>query len=255
MSKLFVVGPRGGIAVDDGGSGRALPFVLVHGATGRAEHWAGVLARLRPSRRALALDLPGHGLSDPPKDVDWSTEAMAEALHLAVEELELPRFVLAGHSLAGSIVAEYAAAHPRRVAALALLDTGRRVPSAGDLEELRAGFRAEAYDAFTARWFEEMLAGATSATRDEVLRGLRAMPRANFMALVYGGLGHDMAAAAARYPGPKLALCAEGSGMAERWEGAPGVAVKSLAGVSHWLHLDAPEEVARALEELAARAR
>jgi pimeloyl-ACP methyl ester carboxylesterase len=255
MSRLFVVGPRGGVAVDDGGSGRAAPFVLVHGAAGRSEHWAGVLARLRGPRRTVAIDLPGHGLSDPPADLDWTTEALAEALHLVAEELELPRFLLAGHSLAGSIVAEYAAAHPKRVAALPLLDTGRRVPSPADLEELRAGFRPEAYDAFTARWFEEMLAGAAPATRDEVLRGLRAMPRANFMALVYGGLGYDMAAAAARYPGPKLALCADGSGMAARWDGAPGVDVKSIAGVSHWLHLDAPEAVAKALEDLAARAR
>src|SRR6266536_3152758 len=230
MSKVFVVGSRGGIAADDAGTGRGLPLVLVHGAAGRSEHWAQVLERLRASRRAVAVDLPGHGLSDPPKDIDWSVEAMAEALHLATGELGLERFALAGHSLAGSIVAHYAAAHPERVAALAFLDTGRYQPTAADVEELRAGFRPEAYERFTSAWFEDILAGAQPATRGEVLSALRGMPRANFMALIYGGLGYDMAAAAARYPGPKLAICAAPSAMATRWEGT-AVKVHVIAGV------------------------
>ncbi len=252
MSKVFVVGRRGGIAVDVGGEGKAVPVVLVHGATGRAEHWGPVAERLRRSRRVLLPDLPGHGLSEPPLDADWSTEALAEALYLVAEELGLERFALAGHSLAGNVVAELAAAHPDRVAALAFVDAGQWIATPADLADLRRGFRPDAYDAFVERWFEPMLGLARPSTREEVLRGLRAMPRLNFMALVYGGQGYDMADAASRYPGPKLALCADGSGIAARW--APPVEVKAVAGVSHWLHLDAPDAVAAALEELASRA-
>jgi pimeloyl-ACP methyl ester carboxylesterase len=252
MPRSMVVGPRGGLAVDDGGAGRGPPLVLVHGATGSAAHWVPVAERLRPGRRVVLPELPGHGLSDPPADVDWSTEALAEALHLVTQELRLPRFVLAGHSLAGSVVAHYAAEHPDRVAALAFVDSGPWVPGPADLEELRRGFRPETYAAFTGAWFEGILAGARPATRELVLRGLRAMPRENFMALVYGGLGFDQGAAAARYGGPRLALCPEASGVAARWAGS-GVEVRTLAGVSHWLQLDDPDEVTRALQEWAAR--
>jgi pimeloyl-ACP methyl ester carboxylesterase len=252
VSRIVIVGPRGGIAVDDGGAGRALPIMLVHGASGRSEHWGPVAERLRRGRRVVVPDLPGHGLSDPPRDIDWSTEALAEGLHLVAEELNLSRFALAGHSLAGEVVAEYAAVHPDRVAALAFIDTGTWVPTAADLDALRRGFRPDAYDQFMSAWFEPILAGARPATREEVLRGVRGMPRANMMALVYGGLGYDTAAAAARYPGPKLALCAEGSSRAQRW--APPVEVRTVKGVSHWLHLDAPDEVAAALESFLARA-
>jgi hypothetical protein len=74
------------------------------------------------------------------------------------------------------------------------------------------------------------------------------MPRENFMALIFGGLGFDMRAAAEKYPGPRLALCAEASGVSSRWEGT-AVEIRILSGVSHWLQLDAPDEVARVLEE------
>jgi pimeloyl-ACP methyl ester carboxylesterase len=250
MSRVFVVGPRGGIAIDDGGRGEGLPLVLVHGATGSAEHWTATAALLRSRRRVVVPELPGHGLSDPPKDVDWSTEALAEALHLVAEELGLERFALAGHSLGGAIVAEYAASHPERVAGLAFVDAGPRVPSLGDLEEARHGFRPDAYERFTTEWFDAILSGARPATRELVMKGLRSMPRPNFMALVYGELGYDMAAAAARYPGPKLALCAEALGISSRW--SPPVEVRTFPGVSHWLHLDAPDEVAAALERFLA---
>lgn len=254
MARTFVVGPRGGVVLEDAGAGRGLPVVLVHGAAGRSEHWAGVAARLRAARRVVALDLPGHGLSDAPRDLDWSVEALSEALHLATQEVGLARFALVGHSLAGAVVAEHAAAHPDRVAALAILDAGPRTPTRADVEELRRGFRPQAYEAFAGAWFEELLEGARPETRTEVMGGLRQMPRANFMALVYGNVGFDMAAAAARYRGPKLALCAEAFRMAERWAGQPGVEVKVIPGVSHWLQLDAPEAVARELEAFVARA-
>jgi pimeloyl-ACP methyl ester carboxylesterase len=251
MARSMVVGSRGGLAVDDGGGAGArpgIPLVLVHGATGAASHWLPVAERLRARRRVVVPELPGHGLSDVPRDVDWSTEALAEALHLLCQELELERFVLAGHSLAGNVVAQYAAQHGEEVAALAFVDAGRWVPTPAELEELRRGFRPEAYQGFTQSWFEGILAGARPATRDLVLRGLRAMPRENFMALVYGGLGQDLGAVAARYRGRKLALCAAATGVAARWAGSDAE-VKVLPGVSHWLQLDAPDEVAEAIEE------
>jgi pimeloyl-ACP methyl ester carboxylesterase len=169
-----------------------------------------------------------------------------------VEERRVDRFVLAGHSLAGNVVAQYATAHPERVAALCFVDTGRWVATEADLDELRRGFRPDAYEAFTRAHYEQILAFARPGTRELVMRGLRAMLRENFMALMYGGVGYDMRAAAGRYPGPKLALCADAFGMAARWSDTD-VAVQTMADVSHWLQLDAPDEVARILDEWSAR--
>ena len=64
--------------VDDGGQG-GVPVVFLHSLAGRASHWSSQLARLRTNRRALALELPGHGSAPPASDGDYSIEAMSRA--------------------------------------------------------------------------------------------------------------------------------------------------------------------------------
>jgi pimeloyl-ACP methyl ester carboxylesterase len=183
--------------------------------------------------------------------VDWSVEAMAEAVGAVVDALRLRPLLLVGHSYGGAVVAAFAAERADRVAGLAFVDSGPWMPTHAELDELRRGFRPAVYDALMERWFGALLAGAAPATRETVLRDMRAMPRVNYMALQYGAIGFDMAEAAARYPGPKLAVCAEAQGLARRW-GSP-VEVRIVQGVSHWLQLDDPAALNGALDAFLAR--
>jgi len=251
MSRVFVETARGGVAADDGGEGSATPVVLVHGAAARGAQWARQLDHLRRSRRAVAVDLPGHGLSEPPRDVDWTVEAMAEAVWAVCDALGLRRLALVGHSYGGAVVAACAAGRADRVAGLAFVDSGPWVPTSAELDELRLGFRPAAYDAHMERWFGAILGGAAPSTRETVMKDLRAMPRVNYMALQYGSIGFDLGAAAARYPGPRFAVCAEALGLAARW--APPVEVQVVRGVSHWLQLDDAAAVNAALDEFLAK--
>jgi len=69
--------------------------------------------------QAVALDLMGYGDSDPRRG-HWSIEDFAQATLAAMDALQFDRpAVIAGHFAAQAAV-ELAAAHPRRVAALAL---------------------------------------------------------------------------------------------------------------------------------------
>ena len=223
-------------------------MLAVHGLAGSIAHVAPLLERLRRTRRAVALDLPAHGASEAPRDDDLTVEANAEAVLAVADELGLGRFALAGHSYGGNVVAHLAARHPERVAAVAFLDCGRWQPTLEELGKIRHGFRPQRFARFVEeKWFGPILVGARDPTRHAVLASLRATPRAVFMATIHGMLGYDMRASAERYPGPRLALCAEAFGMGARWDGSP-VATRLLGGVSHWLQLDAPEEVAAALE-------
>src|SRR5690349_8502589 len=63
-------GPSGAIFVDDGGDG-GLPVVFLHSFGGSSNHWASQLDHLRHHRRALAIDLRGHGKSARPKNLDY----------------------------------------------------------------------------------------------------------------------------------------------------------------------------------------
>ena len=49
-------------AVLEGGSGP--PVVLLHGPSGYAAHWMGVIPGLVATHRVIAPDLPGHGASE-----------------------------------------------------------------------------------------------------------------------------------------------------------------------------------------------
>src|SRR6185503_7034795 len=71
-----IKGPAGKLNVDDGGTG-GLPVVFLHSFAGDTSHWSGQLSHLRETRRAVAIDLRGHGKSDAPANGDYSVEAMA----------------------------------------------------------------------------------------------------------------------------------------------------------------------------------
>jgi pimeloyl-ACP methyl ester carboxylesterase len=98
-----------------GAPDRRSPLVLLHGLTFDRTMWQPALAHLAeldPARPVLALDLPGHGES--PGWASYDLEAVAEAVHQAVDAASFQPPVLAGHSVAGVIATVYAARYPVR---------------------------------------------------------------------------------------------------------------------------------------------
>src|SRR5512145_1122428 len=75
-TRRTIAGPAGTLHVDDGGEG-GLPVLFVHSFAGSNEHWRRQLDHLRTRRRALALDLRGHGRSAPPDDGDYALTSQA----------------------------------------------------------------------------------------------------------------------------------------------------------------------------------
>ena len=111
-------GPTGKLRLSDGGSGPGVPVLFVHGLGASLSVWEAQLDFLRPKRRAVALDLRGHGKSEVPRDGDYRMEAMARDVLTAADALRLPHFILAGHSMGGVVVAEVARLQPHRVTAV-----------------------------------------------------------------------------------------------------------------------------------------
>jgi len=104
------------LAADEYGDSDELPpLVLLHGLTFDRGLWQPVLSELRridPRRRVLVLDLPGHGES--PDWPSYEMSSVAEAVHRAVDEAQLPSPVLVGHSISAVVASVYAATYPTR---------------------------------------------------------------------------------------------------------------------------------------------
>ena len=72
----------------------------------------------------LSVDGPGFGRSPALRPEDYRLEALVERLYALVDDRELERPVLAGHSWGGAVAVSYAGCYPDDVRALVLLDSG-----------------------------------------------------------------------------------------------------------------------------------
>jgi pimeloyl-ACP methyl ester carboxylesterase len=240
---------RGKILVDDGGSG-GIPVLLLHGAGGDHATWAETLAHLRKTRRAIAVDLPGFGRSDPPRGGDWSPAALGEDVGRAADALGASRFVLVLHGFSGTIGLEYAARHPLRVAGLFFLDAsgGRQSGDAVRAAERKA-FSAQAWRATVQDRYAPMLAAALAPTRTRVQAALDGTSREAFLAAALAVTLVDPAKTLPRYTGPRFALAAQDRVLEGIQANVEGLPYRKLEGTSHWIMLDRPEALNAALDE------
>lgn len=131
------------IAYREAGEGRP-PLLLVHGAGGSSLHFAGLLGPLARSRRAVALDLPGHGRSpalSPGVPASELLERYRDICAELAERLGLGRFVWVGHSMGGAIGLHLAVSAPERLERLIVVaSAGKLRVSAQLLSTIRSRF-------------------------------------------------------------------------------------------------------------------
>jgi pimeloyl-ACP methyl ester carboxylesterase len=134
-----------------------LPVLLSHGFGASARMWEPNVAALAAQRRVITWDMRGHGRSESPDDPAlYSQDASVADMAAVLDAAGSPRAVIGGLSLGGYLSLAFWMAHPERVAALILCDTG-------------PGFRNdEARD----RWNERALATADRLER-KGLAGLK----------------------------------------------------------------------------------
>jgi pimeloyl-ACP methyl ester carboxylesterase len=105
----------------EAGDGPAM--LLIHGLLGSNQTWASLIDKLDSDHRIIAPDLFGHGMSAKPMG-DYSLGAHAATLRDLLDELEIDRVSLVGHSLGGGIAMQFCYLFPERVERLVLVSSG-----------------------------------------------------------------------------------------------------------------------------------
>lgn len=111
------------IYYEENGSG--FPILLTHGYSATSQMWRGQIAPLAERYRLITWDMRGHGQTDSPDDPAAYSEAATVAdMAALLDHLGIERAVIGGLSLGGYMSMAFNLAHPERVAALMLFDTG-----------------------------------------------------------------------------------------------------------------------------------
>lgn len=120
------------------GRGPLPSIVLLHGLGSAAVHLGPLLEPLRQhARSVIAIDLPGHGDSETPRD-GLTPESLEQGLVAALDQLAPGDAVVFGNSLGGAAAVRYTLARRERVRALVLVSPAGASMNAEGFERFRA---------------------------------------------------------------------------------------------------------------------
>jgi len=242
-----IQGQAGAIHVDDGGTGN-VPVVFLHSYAGDSRHWENQLEHLRSKRRAIAIDLRGHGQSAAPKNADYSIPSLMRDLEAVVEALDLRRFVLVGHSMGGSIAVAYAGAHTDKVAGLVLAGTPGKTPP--EMADQVMKSMEQDYEKVSQGYWNKLLANGSPEVQSRIKREIGSVPREASLKIIRALFDYNPIPALKAYPGPKLILFTpDGDTPTALHRAVSGLNSRQISGTSHWMHLDIPNDFNRILDE------
>ncbi|HEX7994593.1 MAG TPA: alpha/beta fold hydrolase [Streptosporangiaceae bacterium] len=226
--------------------------VLLHPGWGDARIWDDVLARLTGRRRVVRYDTRGYGSSPPPA----APFTQVRDLIAVLDQLEIARAVLVGHSGGGGTAIGLAIDQPHRVSALVLLAPGvPDYPWPGDdpyWQQFEAAFTAGDPDALAALGMRTWAAAsADPAAKAQIRAAVAAFFRLGdfeqpdppaFSRL--GEIAVPAVVAVGDLEYPMVADC--GRAVAER---IPNCQLITVPGADHLLPLRAPELIADLVDQ------
>src|SRR5215213_8007066 len=116
---------RDGVKIHYEVYGSGPPLLLTHGYSSTSAMWDGQIEALSKHHRLVLWDMRGHGQSDYPDDHAAYSEALTVAdMAALLDEVGAASAIVGGLSLGGYMSLAFYRAHPERVRALLIIDTG-----------------------------------------------------------------------------------------------------------------------------------
>lgn len=132
-----------GITIDYEASGHGPDVLLSHGYSATRRMWDGQRPALDDRYRLIAWDMRGHGQTESPDDpAQYSADLTVADMRGLLDHLGIDRAVVGGLSLGGYMSLAFHLAHPERVRALVICDSGPGYRNA----DARAAWNASAHE-------------------------------------------------------------------------------------------------------------
>jgi 2-hydroxymuconate-semialdehyde hydrolase len=249
----FLETRSGRVHVLDVGAGDEV-ILLLHGTGRSVADWQESLAeRLAEKHRVVGIDYYGHGLSDRSHGWGYGIALWAEQAVDVLDAMGIERVTVVGHSVGGCVAAILTADHPERVDRAVFIGHGMAmdpiqvVPLMPGLGELRLARTAIFSDVFSPEHERRLAAAyAIRGTRAALLTFLRRQYTIDGLRLVtgtyedirrpvlqvHGSEDASISISAARRLSPRI----------------DDTRFLPIAGVGHDVHIEAPEQLADAIE-------
>lgn len=104
--------------------GTGSPMVILHGLFGSSDNWTTLGKRIAETHQVFLVDQRNHGKS--PHSDAFSYDLLAEDLQHFMEEQEITKATIVGHSMGGKTAMRFAQLFPERVEKLVVVDMGIR---------------------------------------------------------------------------------------------------------------------------------
>ena len=263
--------PEGRMHYVDEGSGK--PILFVHGTPSWSFEWRHAIVGLRERARCIAPDHLGFGLSDKPMDAAYKPEDHARRLLAFVRALDLRDITLVVHDFGGPIGLPVLFDEPGRVSSVVIVNTWAWSQADDPRVAKISRFVASPMGRFLYRWLNasprwlvpQSIVRRTSFTPKVHAHYIGPFSRRSertapwVMGCELGGSDTYYASLWERREALQkvpvtlvwgLGDPAFGPTFLERWRAAlPHARVHALAGVGHFPHEEAPEQLLAAVEQ------
>lgn len=122
-SRFAPDGAGGEIHYRDEGNRNGPAVVLIHGSNSHLQTWENMIRLLGDRFRLISLDLPGHGLTGPSSDGDYSADANIASVVSILDLAGVDKAYWVGNSMGGWVSWRAGLSVPDRVSGLVLIDS------------------------------------------------------------------------------------------------------------------------------------
>ena len=257
MGRVTIAGGKA-IGVDEAGGG-GVPIVFLHGVGSDKSVWAPQLEHFGARRRAIALDYPGYGESDPAAS-GTTRDDFAAAVLAAMGALGIDQAHICGLSLGGVIAIAIHHTAPARCASLVLADTFAVHPNGPAIYERSVAASEQMSELAAARTPAILAPGASEDLHQDVRETMARIDPEAFRIGAEAVWLADQRDRAMAINVPTLVLVGDEDTVTppelsrELADMIPGAELHTLAGAGHLANIERPADFNDAVQAFVERA-